>query len=539
MPYLLSLKHGKQGDVIKAEDLINRLWLSNPSVIPSNEIADIGLTRLISGTISNSLPNSKTLKQLDDKFQNYARENNISEEECARIAMALSERTISNLKVIDELVKTNDNVVFAEKLNYAMKESERHEKIKEEKQQQVLEGLKSDFDKQLQQHSEESKKQIEDLKIDFEKRFKISEKEQKKKEKVQQKEKDEKAFQIAQEFFEENLKNYKNLVSIKKSIFNESNRLYVQHYSVLLLLFLLPPILFGILDTIFVFIGVIPFLLYFIYLIKKYGLSSIFNITKFKNQINQQLLKERSFNIDYFKELETKIAKTKNIIDGFPTILVEGISDEMIIKEALKLFANEYYAYIAVRCGLDDEGGTTWLKEESIHFIRQANIKVISLFDDDLAGNKAYEQVLEELNKHTNSKVKISKVYGLDSQKPRHITDWWERGVKLPISLEEMYSFDAWQEAEKHGWLEDRTADELIEYCKKNKQWNKNEESIDSLKSKLRNENQSIYALKKIKDKSKVPFAKYITNLSSENDKKRILKSFETLILSIAKHFDE
>jgi hypothetical protein len=266
MPYLLSLQKGNQGNVIKAEDLVNRLWLSNPSVIPSDEIAELGLSRLISGTISNATPNAKTLKKLDDKFQKYAQQNNISDKECARVAMALSEKTIENLKLVDELSQTDNATVFTEKINFALKEYERREQIEEEKRQQFIKELKNEVDEKLKQNTDDNKKRAEEQKSNYEKSLKKQEKDWKRKS-------DEEIFKKEQENFQNLTKAFRSLNSIKKSAERESSKIVVQSYIAITVLFLIPFVGYGILLNAYVFALALPFLLYISYLLLKLGLS--------------------------------------------------------------------------------------------------------------------------------------------------------------------------------------------------------------------------------------------------------------------------
>src|SRR6202000_1887123 len=61
-------------EIIRADDMLNVLWLSNPNVtalVGSSELSVLGLTRLVSNTISYSLPSTRVLKMLDENFTKY------------------------------------------------------------------------------------------------------------------------------------------------------------------------------------------------------------------------------------------------------------------------------------------------------------------------------------------------------------------------------------------------------------------------------------------------------------------------------------
>ena len=83
------LKNGFQPESIKADDLLNILWLSNPQVnkkIEGTDLAEIGLTSIISLSINSNLPKSKILRELDDNIHKYAKEE-ISDTDITPIAL--------------------------------------------------------------------------------------------------------------------------------------------------------------------------------------------------------------------------------------------------------------------------------------------------------------------------------------------------------------------------------------------------------------------------------------------------------------------
>ena len=94
---------GSLQENIRAEELVNILWLSNPR-INSADIADIGLTKLVSATITHSLPNTRIIKELDDNIQKYAKDK-IEVGDCVRVANLIANRTITNLEELNNLAK--------------------------------------------------------------------------------------------------------------------------------------------------------------------------------------------------------------------------------------------------------------------------------------------------------------------------------------------------------------------------------------------------------------------------------------------------
>jgi hypothetical protein len=105
---LISTTNGHQPETIRAEDFINILWLSNPNIkkqVGDSDLADIGITRMISCTLNETLPKSAIIRELDDNIKKYGAEV-ISDKDIIRVATRIANR---NLKNLEELNKIADN----------------------------------------------------------------------------------------------------------------------------------------------------------------------------------------------------------------------------------------------------------------------------------------------------------------------------------------------------------------------------------------------------------------------------------------------
>jgi hypothetical protein len=103
------LKNGFQPETIKADDLLNILWLSNPIVnkrIKGNDLAEIGLTSIISLTLNSNLPKSKILSELDDNIHKYAKEE-ISDSDIIRVATRITNKQLRDIEELNELADKN------------------------------------------------------------------------------------------------------------------------------------------------------------------------------------------------------------------------------------------------------------------------------------------------------------------------------------------------------------------------------------------------------------------------------------------------
>lgn len=128
----VSMEFKSQPESIKAEDLLNILWLSTPSVrstIDFAELSSIGLSRLVSVTLSESLPAGYIIRDLDENIRKYGREK-ISEQDVVRIASSIARRTMINVDELNKLAQ-KDETEFVRKLqeiSNAQKEFEDEQK---------------------------------------------------------------------------------------------------------------------------------------------------------------------------------------------------------------------------------------------------------------------------------------------------------------------------------------------------------------------------------------------------------------------------
>ena len=101
----LNIRNGQLPEIIRADNLINILWLTVPGIDVS-DVVNIGLSKLISCAISNSLPNIRTLKELDANMQKYSNQG-VKPEDVVRVATAVANKTITNLEELNKLAKSN------------------------------------------------------------------------------------------------------------------------------------------------------------------------------------------------------------------------------------------------------------------------------------------------------------------------------------------------------------------------------------------------------------------------------------------------
>jgi len=109
--------NGKQPEIIRADDLLNILWLSNPQSqvnISDEQIIDIGMSSLISLTLNQSLPKSSIIRELDDNIHKYA-DKEISDSDIIRIATRITSKQLKDVDKLNQLAE-NDKKEFVNRL---------------------------------------------------------------------------------------------------------------------------------------------------------------------------------------------------------------------------------------------------------------------------------------------------------------------------------------------------------------------------------------------------------------------------------------
>lgn len=123
-----------QPEIIKADDLLNILWLSNPNIntsLVNNELVDMGLTTLVAYTLNESLPKARIIKELDDNIQKY-KSPEITDRDVYLLSTRIVNNQIKNIESLNELAKQNTNE-FNRKIKEEAQRQEQIEKKRAEK----------------------------------------------------------------------------------------------------------------------------------------------------------------------------------------------------------------------------------------------------------------------------------------------------------------------------------------------------------------------------------------------------------------------
>ena len=136
--YLAELKADNEElpEIIKVDDLLNILWLSNPKIdISKDQIIDMGLTSLISDTLISSLPKARIIKELDDNIQKYRKDYNLTDKDVINLSTRIADRQIKDIESFNRLAE-RDAKAFADRVK---EESQKEESYK----QTIMEKVES------------------------------------------------------------------------------------------------------------------------------------------------------------------------------------------------------------------------------------------------------------------------------------------------------------------------------------------------------------------------------------------------------------
>src|SRR5690606_33900703 len=104
-----SLGNGAMPESIKADELLNILWLSSPAQdigASVDEITDIGLNGLIAVTLSESLPKASIIRELDDNLVKYTCDG-ITDRDVVLIATRIANRQLEGIHDLNKAARRN------------------------------------------------------------------------------------------------------------------------------------------------------------------------------------------------------------------------------------------------------------------------------------------------------------------------------------------------------------------------------------------------------------------------------------------------
>ncbi|MDX8341140.1 hypothetical protein SLH46_18220 [Draconibacterium sp. IB214405] len=289
----LNKNNGFLPEIIRADNLINVLWLTNPGINVS-DVIDIGLSKLVSCAISNSMPNIRVLKELDANMQKYSSKG-VEAEDVVRVASAIASKTITNLEELNKLANKKPDE-FVKQIHEISEFNEKQEKELNAKVAKLINDITTNSEARI-------KEKIQAVNSKYENRIKEIESS---KDKINK----EKIEAIKQNKYEtySKLKPTFEALEKKSTSFATIQMLF---YTVLPLIAII--IIYILIDKqkfqYYIFpISLIPAIityLFFIIFKKQYSPQNIFEFLRERQR--NRLIRKYSFDYKYYKNLENEI----------------------------------------------------------------------------------------------------------------------------------------------------------------------------------------------------------------------------------------
>lgn len=145
-----------QPEIIKADDLLNIIWLTSPSLGWDKDVVDLGLASMVSYTINSSLPKARIIKELDENIQKYSSSNDITDKDVLRLATRIVHRQVDDVQALNEIAKRNE-VEFAKRVKEESEKQKETDTENAKKLQSLMDSVSGLIDnlKQNKENQEE------------------------------------------------------------------------------------------------------------------------------------------------------------------------------------------------------------------------------------------------------------------------------------------------------------------------------------------------------------------------------------------------
>jgi hypothetical protein len=210
---------------------------------------------------------------------------------------------------------------------------------------------------------------------------------------------------------------------------------------------------------------------------------------------------------------------------------VEGISDYKIMRQAFTLFRPDALEVIEIES--NKSAGASWVTRQLIvwaHSLHKNSdgeiIKAAGLFDGDEAGRFAVSEV-NRVVKADSAEAKTFKMFNLSLSYAIHLRPIKQKGIVVPVCLEEMFGVEQWNFAKCNGWLELRNKPYSL--LKTPANWNSFEISFKDYLDKLNLTDEEKLYLNIVGHNFKIDFVNHILG-HSEESKKKVFSCYESLV---------
>jgi hypothetical protein len=245
----------------------------------------------------------------------------------------------------------------------------------------------------------------------------------------------------------------------------------------------------------------------------------------------------------YIEEARTKYdaleREQKQLLDvaerRCPTVFLEGKTDKAILERSIKLYAPDAVDHIHLHVGNTGEYGSAnalasralaWILEMR-HRPDHDKVLALALFDSDEAGKTAKKELMENIKK-INIKTQNRSLVAKSISPSANVLGLLQKGFKIPLDIESLYTNSLWSKARNQGWLVD--VDSPQDRLSKN-------QVTDLLRSKIDpyadlSDDEQMRVDMTFSDDGKIKASKYIAKLRDKNAQRELV-NFKGLIQEI------
>lgn len=167
-----------QPEIIKVDNLLNILWLCNPSLkLDIGDLSNMGITSLLSCTLNSSLPKIRIIKELDENIQKYREHHDITDKDVINLSTRIVNRQIKDVQELNNIAR-RDEAAFAAKVKEESIKQEQIEASRVQRFENMVQMLHGEIKEiqgnqaKMQQKYTERMHELDERKLEIEQREK-------------------------------------------------------------------------------------------------------------------------------------------------------------------------------------------------------------------------------------------------------------------------------------------------------------------------------------------------------------------------------
>ncbi|MBS3993789.1 MAG: hypothetical protein KGZ87_08735 [Bacteroidetes bacterium] len=238
--------------------------------------------------------------------------------------------------------------------------------------------------------------------------------------------------------------------------------------------------------------------------------------------------------LNHIAEVNVNKSSVNSTRQLLPTLFVEGLTDVALLNFVVShhfIADKDMFTIVSQK-----NAGANWVAQQLVIWGHQLNrnsekqlVKAIGLFDSDVAGIKAKNDVTKKLN--SLNQQEAAKIATIQAKYSSNIIEFYKRGLQIEIEIESLLPCSLMNYADEQGWLEYRNP-LFIVYPK---DWDQMTETVINYLDRIMFPNDLRVYLKKVKISKKEQFTQYVIQQSIESIE--VLDNLKILMSELIKIF--